>query len=386
MKIFIIDVSGKVILYDIALCEAIELQKDEAIDIEYFAPLYGETPRCKTARLLNLVPLKYKNGEYLWKRIIKFVELVLNYIILWFRVAWSRPDIVHFQWFPLMEVCSGENLVLKIMKIMSKHTQTVLTIHNVYPHTFTDEKKSRYVKRFKLIDPLINTYIVHTEETKAEMIRVFNVDERKIKVVYHGIFTPQAFTPTTNVINEQNVTFIMYGNLSDYKGVDVFVEAIKELPERYQKKIHGVIAGEMQNKELCKKLQSESKDLNIDWYPYFLPNKELYERIDSANVIVLPYRSISQSGVLLLALYFRRYIITSDLTAFKETLQGFSDDMFFESESPMSLSQLMMRYIDGEIDLEKQMSAIEKLNDLYSWASTAEKTINIYKDIFGMKI
>lgn len=378
MKLFVIDISGKVILYDMALCEAISQEKGQGVDIEYFAPLYKEKPRCKTTRLLNLVPLKYKNGEYLWKRALKLIELVLNYIIALFRVAWSKPDVIHFQWFPLLEVCSGEHLAVKMMRLFSKRTKTVLTIHNVYPHAFSENKKAQYAERFQKITKLMDAFIVHTEETKKEVINDFGIEEGRVNVVHHGIFAPNNFVPKENKIHDNGLNFIMYGNLSDYKGVDIFVDAISKLPEEYKKRVRGVIAGEMQNKELCKKLQEDSKGLNIEWYPYFLSEQELNERIDDTNVIVLPYKKISQSGVLLLALYFRRYIITSDLPAFKETLHGFTDDMFFESENSDSLAQLMMRYLDGKIDTAKQMKAIENLNEQYSWELAAEKTIGVY--------
>lgn len=381
MNIFVIDISGKVILYDMALCEAISQERDRGIEIEYFAPLYKEIPCCKTTRLLNLVPLKYKNSEYLWKRAIKLIELVLNYFILLFLVAWRKPDIIHFQWFPLLEVCSGEHFVVRVMKSLSKQTKMVLTIHNVFPHNFSENKKAQFVERFRKITKQMEAFIVHTESTKKEVVNVFGIEEERVNVVHHGIFAPINYTPRKNEAHENRLSFIMYGKLSDYKGVDIFIEAISKLPEIYKKKVHGVIAGEMQNKELYKKLQDDSKGLNIQWYPYFLPEQELYEKIDKANVIVLPYKQISQSGVLLLALYFRRYIITSDLPTFKETLHGFTDDMFFESEKSDSLSQLMMRYVDEKIDTEKQMQAIDNLNEQYSWNLAAEKTIAIYESI-----
>lgn len=47
-----------------------------------------------------------KNGEYLWKRALKFLELILNNIYVICFVAWKKSDVVHFQWFPLLEVCS----------------------------------------------------------------------------------------------------------------------------------------------------------------------------------------------------------------------------------------------------------------------------------------
>ncbi len=381
MKIAIIDISGKVIKYDIALSEALDGSSPTTVETILYCPLYKETPKCKSIKLLNLVPQKYKNGEYLLKRLVKVIEVILNYIYLIFNVACQKPDIIHFQWFPLLEVCSGEYLAVKIMKRVSRQARMVLTIHNVYPHSFTEEKKRAYIRRFGSIDKLMNSYIVHTEETKTEVKNAFMIDESRICVVHHGVFTPDCFTPSPNNPNNKDMTFIMYGNLANYKGVDVFVEAMKELPESYKTKVHGVIAGEMQDKVLCKKLLEESNKMNIDWYPYFLPEQELYERINKANVIVLPYKSISQSGVLLLALYFRRFIITSNLPAFKETLRGFSDDMFFESENPKSLAQLMMKYVDGQIDTQKQMNVIENLNMQYSWRAAASKTIELYKKI-----
>lgn len=381
MKIFVIDISGKVIKYDITLCETIQKQLNEESSITFLSPLYEEQPRCRTVRLTNIVPKKYKNGEYLWKRALKLLELIANYIFVICYVARQKPDVVHFQWFPLLEVCSGEHLAVRIMRMISKRTKMVLTIHNVFPHVLTDVKKKNYVERSTDINRLMDAFVVHTEDTKAEVEREFNISGDRIYVVHHGIFIPDNYKPRKNEINPSAVKFIMYGNLTDYKGVDIFVEAIKEMPESYRNRIHGVIAGEMINKSLCKKLQQESHNLNIEWFPYFLPEQELYEKIDNSNVIVLPYRHISQSGVLLLALSFHRFIIASDLPAFKETLRGFTDDMFFESANSHDLAKLMMRYVDGDVDTAKQAKVVEDLNCKYSWDLSAKKTMDLYRKI-----
>ena len=381
MNIFIIDISGKVIKYDITLCETIQKQLNDESSITFLSPLYEEQPQCRTVRLINIVPKKYKNGEYLWKRALKLLELIANYIFVICYVAWQKPDVVHFQWFPLLEVCSGEHLAVRIMRMISKRTKMVLTIHNVFPHILTDVKKKNYIERSTDINRLMDAFVVHTEDTKAEVEREFNISGDRIYVVHHGIFIPYNFKPRKNEINPSVVKFIMYGNLTDYKGVDMFVEAIKEMPESYRNRIHGVIAGEMINKSLCQKLQQESRDLNIEWFPYFLPEQELYEKIDNSNVIVLPYRHISQSGVLLLALSFHRFIIASNLPAFKETLCGFTDDMFFESANSHDLAKLMMRYVDGDVDTAKQAKVVEDLNCKYSWDLSAKKTIDLYRKI-----
>ena len=85
--------------------------------------------------------------------------------------------------------------------------------------------------------------------------------------------------------------------------------------------------------------------------------------------------------MLLLALHFRRPLILSDLPSFRETLRGFTDDMFFQPDSAESLSRLIIRYIDGEIDRKYQLQIIEQLNKVYSWVTSAEKTFELYKTV-----
>lgn len=378
MKVFIFDISGKVILYDIALCEALSKQNPKGWHIEFFCPLYKDKPKCKTTRLLNLVPLKYKNSENICKRVLKFCELLLNYLFLLIRVIKDKPDILHLQWLPLLEVSSGESFLLRLIKFFSKQTKLVFTVHNVFPHGFSVASNKKYIGRMIKVSKYIDSYITHTEETKKEVANLFIIPQEKITVVHHGIFAPNNFIPSHNTIKGNRMVFILYGNLSSYKGVDIFVNAIKSLPNTYKNKVQGIIAGEMHDKDLLNHLREESKDINLAWFPYFLPEQELFDKIDESNVIVLPYRQISQSGVLLLALYFRRYIITSDLPSFKETLTGFTDDMFFESENPQSLASLMERYVDGTVDTDKQMKIIEDLNRQYSWNSAAVKTLGLY--------
>lgn len=381
MKVFVVDISGKVVNYDIALCEALADSDQAGVSLEFFCPLYKEHPQCKTSRLLNLIPHKYKTSLSLWKRMIKMIELFLNYQIILLHVLFRKPDVIHFQWFPLLEKSSFECYMVKILKCVSPRTKTVLTIHNIFPHESSPKQIQKYIHRFGKLSKYIDSFIVHTEKSKEDACSFFGLETNKIFVVHHGIFEPNNYKPSGNDTNSGILTFIMYGNLSYYKGVDVFIDAIKLMPQEYRAKMKAVIAGNIQDEKLRNIPKEFFEDLNIDWHPYFLPEKELYERIDSSNVIVLPYRQISQSGVLLLALYFRRLIVTSDLPSFKETLQGFSDDMFFESENPQCLANLMMRYIDGKVDSKKQMDAIENLNAAYSWEKAAEKTYNVYNSL-----
>lgn len=381
MIIFVIDISGRVSNYDVALCDAATKAIGEGDKLILMCPLYEFKGHSRLGRLLNFIPRKYRSSEKKWKRFIKLIEVTINYLIVLFKVLWIKPNIVHFQWFPLLEFALLEYYVVKSMRCFSKKTKIVLTIHNIYPHNIPEVNKKKYKVRFIKIASLIDSFIVHTNESKKSVVNEFLLKTHKVSVIHHGIFIPHDFEPKINSVKQDNLTFIMYGSMSGYKGVDLFVEAFKILPEGYKTRAHGIIAGAINDNKLKDYINKEINGLNIDYYPYFLPEQELYEKIDNSNVIVLPYRQISQSGVLLLALHFRRYIITSDLPAFKETLEGFTDDMFFENGNADSLCQLMIKYLDGQINTTHELMVIEKLNKQYSWEKAGTQTIGLYNSL-----
>ena len=92
----------------------------------------------------------------------------------------------------------------------------------------------------------------------------------------------------------------------------------------------------------------------------------------------MPYRNISQSGVLLLALSYRKPILTSDLSSFKETLHGYPDDYFFKREDTQSLADMLTRFVNGDIDKKMLCGIIDTLNNKYSWKETAKATLRAY--------
>ena len=118
--------------------------------------------------------------------------------------------------------------------------------------------------------------------------------------------------------------------------------------------------------------------LGGEWVGGVGPNKDLYQAIGESDLILLPYRNISQSGVLLLALSYKKPILTSDLPSFRETLEGYPRDYFFKPDNPKSLAEMLKRYVDGDINEEYLKEKIIKLNFKYSWSESARNTLAAY--------
>lgn len=378
MKVYIVDISGKTVNYDMALFKAIR-DCESSSDVKL---LISNAPKDlkdgDVIKLLSLIPARFYNTEFIIKRALKAFEGIINYIFLCFVCLFKRPDIVHFQWLPFLEVTSVERCFIRIMKWFSSKTRFVLTIHNVYPHNVNDKAKEKYCSRFKRVASCFNNFIVHTDITKKEVIDDFGLDDKKVSIVHHGIFIPKDYVSSLwkkKVGEKWNL--IMYGNQSYYKGTDVLIEALKYLSEDIKSKIKLTICGDIQ-KSYYEQLKSVETGVELKWIPSFVESKKLYSMIDEADIILLPYREISQSGVLLLALYFKRPIIASNLPSFRETLSGFTDEMFCEAGDPISLANVISCFIKGNVDINKQLALINELNIKYSWQESAKMTFVTY--------
>lgn len=382
MKIAILDITSRnAAQYNPALCKALS-EIDEMVEVTLVAPkLKGEAHGFKYKKLWTLVPDKWGGGEGRIKRVVRAIEVVLNYLYVLYYISKTRPNVLHIQWLPFVEFMGGEKYYLMLLKRLVPELKILYTAHNIYPHNLSGDKKASYVHRFISLDIYIDGYLVHLNSAKLELSEEFKIPLSKIFVAYHGIYKAENYTPSIMSNSKEVKRVIMYGFQNKYKGADILIDAIGLLPDEYKMKLSAKIVGLATDKELYFSYYKKAQALGIEWINDYVSDKKLYEAIGESDLILLPYRKISQSGVLLLAISFRKPILTSNLLSFKETLDGYPDDYFFNSDDPLSLSKMLERFIDGKIDVGLQMTIIEELNKKYSWTETAKSTLNAYNCI-----
>lgn len=372
MNYLMIDISGKVLNYDIALCEALSEVLPSKDHLVFFAANVNPSKvNCDCRKLISLIPKSLQNSENIVKRGFKALEGAINYLYLILYLLLHKVDVLHFQWLPFLEICSVEKSFLCIIRIISPKTKIILTIHNLYPHNSSETKKKTYKQRFGKVQRYIDNFILHLEVSRKEFCKDFSIDDVRTCVIPHGIFVPKGITIEPHKRGEK-LNLIMYGNQSYYKGTDILVDALNLLPKDCQDKVHTVIVGKIAP-DYYEPLKKKTEYLDVEWIPEFVPDDVLYNKIAESDVIVIPYREISQSGVLLLALSFKRPIIASDLPSFKETLTGVGEDIFFESENARSLAGVIEKCIcntnRNSFSLDVMMSVCEK----YSWTSISKR-------------
>lgn len=378
-----LDISGKVLNYDVALCEAMFKEmcpKDSLVFLA--ANIDPQKIECKSKKLISLVPKSLRNSENILKRGFKALEGVLNYFLVIFYLITHKVDVLHFQWLPFLEISSVEKIFLCLIRLFSRKTKLILTVHNIYPHNFSDSRKNIYRQRFALVQKYFDKFVVHLQVSKKELCEEFKIDASRVDVVHHGVFVPRNLKVVPHERGEK-LNLIMYGNQSYYKGTDILVDAISLLPREIQEKVHTLIVGKIAP-DYYAELKEKSKDLDIEWIPEFVPDDFLNEKIMESDVIVLPYRQISQSGVLLLALNFEKPIIVSNLPSFRETLSDFSDECFFQSGNAESLKNLIIKLECNNIVEQKEREIIQEIKKLYSWKMAGQKCLSIYGEcVYG---
>lgn len=381
MTFFIIDISGRVLKYDLALHQAIQKASldDNVVLLMSDAP--KETSGTGVKSLIKLVPNRFKSTENTIKRLLKAVEGIINYTYILILCIFKKPDIIHFQWLPFSEICSLEIPILKLYRFCIPKCKMVLTIHNIFPHNYNEKQKEQYKKRFLKLSKLFDAFFVHTNNSKQEVMDNFLINENKISVIHHGIFEPDL----TNVKKEKKketgrYRLISYGHQDPYKGTDLLLEAVSALPKEYKEKVELSIIGRGQP-SFVELLKKKGEGLQINWKLFFVDDAVLYQEIEDADAIVLPYRNISQSGVLLLALYFDKPIICSDLPAFIETLDDYPSELFFKSGDSDSLKETILRQLENRVDDKKLKISLKDLRAKYSWESAGILTSESYKRI-----
>ena len=381
MKIVVVDITGRnAAQYNPSLCKALGANGQEYEIILLSPTLYDEPKNYKWVRLLSLVPKSINSSSGIIKRLLRAIDLIINYIFLICYSIYKKPDIIHFQWLPFLEVSAVESIVLSVIKNVSPRSKIALTVHNIYPHEMGEKEKQNYVKRFTKVGSYIDGYMVHLNSSRKILSSDFNIPDDHIYLTYHGIYEAKGYESLIEKVPDGKVNIIMFGYQTKYKGADILIEALELLPPSYLSRTRTLIVGKS-DIDLYNRYESITSSVNTNWINKFVSEEDLYQSIGRSDLILLPYRTITQSGVLLLALSYMKPILTSDLPSFKETLEGYPHDYFFEAGNPKALRDMLMKYIDGGIDSKILTTVLEKLNKKYSWEETGKSTMCAYKKI-----
>jgi len=177
---------------------------------------------------------------------------------------------------------------------------------------------------------------------------------------------------------------LYFGVLKPYKGVDILLEAFARLPARLIKETVLQIVGFP--KIPVEPLQNLARRLGIEnrvfWDLRFVDEKEVAGYFSQADIVVLPYRRIDQSGVLMTALAFGKPIVASRVGGFAEVLKDGVHGFLVDPGDVEALAQALARLLaDDELRARMGKAVQELAGGELSWESIAKKTIGVYEKL-----
>lgn len=196
----------------------------------------------------------------------------------------------------------------------------MLTVHNLLPHdrhTPINAWLSRHIYRTAAV------HMVHTRRVKDELVLRFGSDPEKVVVVEHGIDRLLLRTESSRremrarlALSEENRVILLFGSIAPYKGLDILLRAYDLLPD--QKRTSLLIAGRCKDPNLTKWLHREIRTrkaaaADILWLDNYIPDEDVPSLFHAADLLVMPYRHIDQSGVIFMAMATGLPVVASDV-------------------------------------------------------------------------
>jgi len=228
-----------------------------------------------------------------------------------------RFDVVHFQWAMVPYLDAVATRILQAMSI-----PVVLTVHDTT--SFNGKVMSRWqTGGTQVMWRSADHIIVHTGASR-EVVVSAGADPGRVTVVPHGPIAKPSGASSRRESGRWRI--ILFGRLQSYKGVDLLIEALGELDPVVRDQLDVVIAGEpvIDLAPLAARAQALGVSHIVHFEPRYFSSAEMGDLLSSADCFILPYRAIDASGVLYLVSQFDRWIVASDLGAFREEI---GDDM-----------------------------------------------------------
>lgn len=335
--------------------------------------------------------LLYAEMSNLGARIIYLGELTpshtLNILLLPFELAVRRlvgARLVHLHWvfafglpgssrWQIMRQLSQAWFMLWLLMCRLCGMRLTWTAHNVLPHeqVFADDLHARreLVRRCDAV-------FAHSQFALDQLASVVGTIKRGV-VVEHGPMAP-ARRRESQPDEKQDLVLrklLFVGQIKPYKGIDDLISAFLALPE--SEPLHLTIAGKCSDGTIRSRLEAfaNEADSRVNVRYEYLPDEELTRLLDQADIVVLPFRAITTSGSLHLALSHSKPVIVPDVPGVAE-LPSAAAIRYDGSVGGLAAAMMEAARVDASA-LAGMSAAAGAYAYRISWQDVASKTMSV---------
>jgi glycosyltransferase involved in cell wall biosynthesis len=192
--------------------------------------------------------------------------------------------------------------------------------------------------------------------------------------LFHPRYEPEGEIPSVRDarralnLDEGCPVLLFFGYVRHYKGLDIMLRAMPAILQR-EPTVRLIIAGQfLEDPEIYRRLIEQlGIGGNVDLYQGYVSNGRSALFFAAADVVVLPYRSATQSGVVQLAYGYTLPVIVTPVGALPEMVRHGETGWVACDFSPEGFAMAVGSFFDSRNDLASMRSAIAAFREEYSW-------------------
>ena len=288
---------------------------------------------------------------------LKVAEYVPSAARLLRRSRALAPDVTHVQWLAIPRY--------DLHWLRRLRRPTVLTAHDVLP------RRPKNARAWGEALGLVDRVVVQSQRALDELAG-HGVPREKLVRIQHPVFESgvEAQPP-------EGATILFFGLIRDYKGLDVLLSALAELPEARL-----VVAGDPLDP--VEPLQLLAAELGVaervEWRLGFVPNPEIPRLMHEATLVAVPYRKIDSSGVLATALGHGRPAVVTDVGGLPDAISEHGAGRVVPPDDAPALAAAIRELLEPAA-LAAAFDGAQATRRALTWDAAAAQHEAVYEEI-----
>lgn len=362
MLVHVVDPSAYTPPYDRALCAALARAGAE-VELVTSRFAYGEVPPAEGYRVREAF---YRHAPGAPGSRIRLAAKLAEHVpdMLRYRRAARTADVAHFQWVTLPQLDAH---------LLPRGVPLVLTAHDVLPREPRPGQRRAQRRLYERVDAVV----VHSEHGRTRLVEELGVESGKVHVIPHGAFAHLARQPARPLPPElggaTGPVVLFFGLLRPYKGMDVLLQAWRG--------VEGAELWIVGRPRMDVAALRASAPPSVRFVPRFVDDSELAAVFRRADLVVLPYREIDQSGVLFTALAFGTPLLLSAVGGFAEVGAAGAAELVAPGEAEALHAAIVALLADPGRRAELAAGAARLAAGPNSWDAVGRRTLALYRDL-----
>lgn len=289
----------------------------------------------------------------------------------------GKPDLVIFQWWhPYFAPCYRSLL----RKLRRGGVKTLFICHNVFPH----ERFPMDRALTKMVLKKGDFFITHSK-TDAADLRSIRRDAAVCEAV-HPTYDAFQFQNLTREearqklgLGGQEQVLLFFGFVREYKGLKHLIAALPGIAKRLPK-VHLLIVGDFgkDKQEYLELIAQNNAEQFLTICDGYIPDQEVEQYFAASDLVVLPYESATQSGIVQIAYGFERPVVATNVGGLPDVVLHEKTGYLVPPRDPKALAEAVVRFFE-EQKAEAFAENIRQEAARYSWDRMRENICSLWE-------